>query len=183
LLRPLAFVGVAMLAALVCGSPCGAADGVFEREAAKARGERLEGLGPTAGFTRLHSLTGAWSVVSVYIQRPQSPRGRWVARRVASDMEGPAWTDAASCPDLVTSLALLERLAPQRLEVLGLSPYAPPRAYTADGTLQTVWSLDGAQPDGAPITVEWSSNSGDLARWGEATEARLAKCWKPEPKR
>jgi len=183
LLKPSACALAVMIAALACASPCGAADGVFEREAAKARSERLDGLPPTAGFTRLHSLTGAWSVVSVYIQRPQSPRGRWVARRVASDAEGPAWTDAASCPDLVTSLALLERLAPQRLQILGLSPYAPPRAYTADGAIQTVWSLDGAQPDGAPISVEWSSNSGDLERWGAATEARLARCWKPEPKR
>ncbi len=180
-MKSLACAGAAMVAALVCGSPCGAADSVFEREAAKARTERLGGLGPTAGFTRLHSLTGAWSVVSIYVQGPQSPRGRWVARRVANDMGVPGWTDAANCPELVTSLALLERLAPQRLEILGMSPYTQPHAYTADGAIQTVWSSGGAQPDGAVITVEWSSNSGNLARWGEATEARLAKCWKQEP--
>ena len=92
-------------------------------------------------------------------------------------MAVPSWTDAATCPELVTSLALLERLAPQRLEVLGMSPYTPPHLYMADGVIQTVWSSGGAQPDGSVITVEWSSNSGDLERWGQATEERLSRCW------
>jgi hypothetical protein len=175
-------IGLVMSAVLVHGAAHAAAETEFERQAAKARSERLANSGPpTAGFTRSDSLTGAWSVVSIYVQGPQSPRGRWVARRVANDMAAPGWADAATCPALVKSLALLERLAPQRLEIQGMSPYMPPHAYMADGAIQTVWSSGGAQPDGAVIIVEWSSNSGDLARWGQATEAMLAKCWKPDP--
>jgi len=177
-----ACIGLVTGALLVCGSAHATAETEFERQVVKARSEWLAGLGPpTAGFTRLDTLAGSWSVVSIYVQGPQSPRGRWVARRVANDMAVPGWTDAASCPGLVTSLALLERLAPQRLEILGMSPYSPPHVYMADGALQTVWSSDGSQPDGSAITVEWSSNSGDLARWGQATEERLSKCWKREP--
>lgn len=167
-----------MGAALTCGAEPAAT--VFEREAAQARVERFEGVAPTAGFTRSDSLTGAWSVVSVYVQGPKSPRGRWVARRVAGDAKSSVWTDAATCPALGTSLARLERLSPQRLEILGVSPRSGPRAYAADGAVQTVWSSGGARPDGAPITVEWSVNSGDLAAWGRVTEERLAKCWRPK---
>ncbi|MBO9557697.1 MAG: hypothetical protein J7515_03810 [Caulobacter sp.] len=179
-MKPLALAGVvATSAALIGGSEPAITE--FEREAAQARVERFEGVAPTAGFTRSDSLTGAWSVVSVYVQGPRSPRGRWVARRVASDTGSPVWTDAATCPGLARSLARLERLSPQRLEILGVSPRSRPRAYAADGAVQTVWTSGGARPDGAPITVEWSANSGDLAAWGRATEEGLAKCWKPKP--
>lgn len=181
-MRVLARVGViAISAALACGSIAAAAESGFEREAAKGRSERFEGLAPTAGFTRSDTLTGSWSVVSIYVQGPRSPRGRWVARRVANDMAAPVWTDAATCPGLAKSLALLERLRPQGLKITGMSATPRPRAYTADGAIQTAWSSGGARHDGAPITVEWSANSGDLAGWGRATEERLAKCWKPGP--
>ncbi len=150
MLKSLACAGAVAIATLACGSAGAQTEGPFEREVAEARSERFEGLPPAAGFARSETPAGSWSVVSIYVQGPQSSRGRWVARRVASDIGAPHWTDAATCPDLVTSVALLEHLTPQRLEVMGMSPPARPCRYMADGAIQTVWSSGGAQPDGAP---------------------------------
>jgi len=180
--RTMGLAAAIVLAASAFGFAHAATDNAFEREAKSARTEAFEGARPGAGFTRADDLAGSWSVVTVYVQGPQSAHGRWVARRVAKLASGgkvTAWTDAASCPALATALALLERLAPQRLEIQGMSPYRPMRTYVADGAVQTVWSLDGAQPDGTPIAVEWSSNAGALAHWGEETERALAACWTP----
>lgn len=178
----LGFAGAMLLASWGAGPVC-AADSAFEREASNARTVEFMGLRPVAGFNRSNDLLGSWSVVAIYVQGPQSPHGPWVARRVAkpSGAAKATWTDAASCPALVTSLALLERLAPQRLEIQGMSPYRPMRAYVADGARQTVWSSGGAQPDGAPVDVEWASTSGALAQWGETAEQALAACWRQDP--
>lgn len=163
-------------------------------ELRKARG-RWETPSSAAGFSAQGAF-GGWSVVAIFTEYDRStpfPNGRptpwWIARRTAAPPGGAAtvsWADSKTCPQLGASLARMATLTPPRPRVWGLDPYLPVTPpgdilrWALDGTTYTVWSADGVQPDNTLGSVEFSSNSGLIADWGEATFKRLEPCWRAE---
>ena len=130
-----------------------------------------------------------WQVTAIYAQPfslwATTPDANpiWVAQRIRGTDGGtlpPEWADSRSCPALEGALWSLGKLD-LRLTTHGLQRPRPsagtPRVMISSApTLYQLWSK-AEQGDGEYARITLWAISGDLAKWGKATESSLENCW------
>jgi len=122
-----------------------------------------------------------WTKIG-FVQTPQAQPYR-VYRADVQQAGGVVFSvSSETCPSINDALAALDDLELGSVDVPGIKSVAPrstwhrPGGASTDGTLV---SLSGRlrQSDGTSAGVVVSSNSGPLARWGEAAVATVMECW------